>query len=303
MWNQLIFWIFDQQRQLHEALIEAVRQSGTDSNGALWLIGLSFLYGLFHAAGPGHGKAVIATYLTAQREQLGRGVAMAVMGAFAQGLTALILVYGLIGLAGWVPRETQGAVSWSERASFFLLALMGLWLLKRAWNAFRSAGNKAHQHHHHGHEHHEHHHHKHEHHAHDEACGCGHTHAPDPAELAARGNSLKAMALIVLAIGLRPCTGAVLVLIFAKVTGHAWTGVMAVAAMSTGTAIAVGTLACMTVFLRGWASARLAAAGQHRAQLAIGQGLVLLTAGAFLLLLGASLLTGSFNTPAHPLGL
>tara|TARA_Y100000588_G_scaffold152370_1_gene166502 strand:+ start:276 stop:1193 length:918 start_codon:yes stop_codon:yes gene_type:complete len=305
MWQDTVLWIFTQQRQLHEALVDAFSASNSGSATAFGLIGLSFLYGLFHAAGPGHGKAVIATYLTAQKEQLARGVTMAVLGALCQGVTAIVLVYGLVGIAGWLPRETDAAVDWSERASFLLLVIMGLWLLKRAWNSLRSM-RKTHAHDHHGHAHHEHGHHDHghhHHHDHDDHCGCGHTHAPDPAEIARHRNSLKAMALIVLTIGLRPCTGAVLILVFAKVSKQDLTGVLAVMAMSAGTAIAVGTLACLTVFMRDWASARMASSERHAGILKFGQSAALTIGGIILLLLGASLLMTSFRTAAHPLGL
>ena len=299
--QHLTVWILQQSSQLHAQLVDGVRAAADSAGmeGAAWLIGLAFLYGVFHAAGPGHGKAVIATYLATQRERLVRGVALAVLGALCQGLTAILLVYGLIGLAGWMPRETDTAVDWSERASFLLLALIGGLLVVRAvatlWRAAAShrAGSHAHAHAHdsagcggHGHD----------------AGGCGHTHVPAP-DQTARGAGLKAMALIVLAIGLRPCTGAILVLVFAKVVGVPWTGVFAVLAMSGGTALAVGTLACLTVILRSWV-AGLAAARGGGATLAIGRGAVLLVGGsALLLLLGAALLVASFQTAPHPLGL
>ena len=132
--QHLTVWILRQSSQLHAELVDGVRAAADSAGmgGAAWLIGLAFLYGVFHAAGPGHGKAVIATYLATQRERLVRGVALAVLGALCQGLTAILLVYGLIGLAGWMPRETDTAVDWSERASFLLLALIGGLLVVRA---------------------------------------------------------------------------------------------------------------------------------------------------------------------------
>ena len=101
--QHLTVWILQQSSALHAELVDGVRAAADSAGmgGAAWLIGLAFLYGVFHAAGPGHGKAVIATYLATQRERLVRGVALAVLGALCQGLTAILLVYGLIGLAGW----------------------------------------------------------------------------------------------------------------------------------------------------------------------------------------------------------
>ncbi|MCB9958125.1 MAG: high frequency lysogenization protein HflD [Rhodospirillaceae bacterium] len=308
MLQHLTVWVLQQSSALHAQLVDGVRAAAetAGAGGAAGLIGLAFLYGVFHAAGPGHGKAVIATYLATRRERLARGVALAVLGAACQGLTAILLVYGLIGLAGWMPRETSTAVDWSERASFVLLALIGALLLVRAlatlWqvaakrrgrappaavDAQARADEAGHGH---GHSH-----------SHSHSHGCGHSHVPEPDRMAA-GTGLKAMALIVLSIGLRPCTGAILVLVFAKVVGVPWTGVFAVLAMSTGTALAVGTLAVLTVALRTWI-AGLAAARQGSDTLAIGRGAVLLVGGSVLLVLGAALLIASFNTAPHPLGL
>ena len=68
---------------------------------------MGFLYGVLHAAGPGHGKAVLTTYLLTHRQQLQRGIVMGISAAMLQGISAVVLVYGLIGLAGWLPRETE----------------------------------------------------------------------------------------------------------------------------------------------------------------------------------------------------
>jgi len=125
-------WVWSKQREFHRALTQELRKlRGADGVG--WaLVLMSFLYGVFHAVGPGHGKAVLTTYLLTHRQQLYRGVAMGAFTALLQGFTALVLVYGLIGLADWLPRETETASLWVTRVSFCLLVIVGLYVLARA---------------------------------------------------------------------------------------------------------------------------------------------------------------------------
>ena len=277
VWSELVSWIYTQQRLFHQELIEGLRALTGDSGAAAaWtLVSASFLYGVFHAAGPGHGKAVLTTYLVTHREQMKRGVVLAILAAFCQGLVAIVLVYGLIFLAGWLPKEAKEAVNWSERASFALLMAMGGYL---AYRGIRSAlsrwrGRQA-------------------------EC-CGHAHAPSSEEIAA-AVSLRATLGVVLSIGLRPCTGAVLVLVFAQISGLVWAGVGAVAAMSLGTALAVSVIAFAAINARSLAG-RLAA--QHGGGgWPLSADVVALAGGTILALIGYSLLLASF-APRHPLGL
>ena len=278
IWDQAAAWVWSKQREYHSALTRELRElRGTDSVG--WaLVLMSFLYGVFHAAGPGHGKAVLTTYLLTHRHRLNRGVAMGVVAALLQGVTALLLVYGLIGFAGWLPRETETASSWAARVSFGLLVIVGLYVLARAavtcFDGVRQWRRDA----------------RHDHaaHMHGEICGC--KHVPSAAEIDTAG-SRHAAAGVVLAIGLRPCSGAVLVLIFAAVMDLAWHGALAVLAMSLGTAITIVTLAILATKAREWASAVVA----HRSPLwALAGGGVGVLGGALLLLFGLLLLSGSF---------
>ena len=284
-WSSFIGWIYAQQRAFHTELIDGLRALSRDGGtAAAWtLVSASFLYGVFHAAGPGHGKAILTTYLMTHREQMRRGVLLAALSAFCQGLVAVGLVYGLILLAGWLPKEAKEAVNWSERASFALLTAMGGYL---AYRAVRSALRRRHfiHHHHHGHDH--------------DGC-CGHAHAPS-SEQVASATSFRTTIGVILSIGLRPCTGAVLVLVFAQISGLLWTGVAAVAAMSAGTAIAVASLAFAAVNARSLAS-RLATQ-RGGSWVLSGGDIVALSGGAILALIGYSLLAASFG-PQHPLGL
>jgi len=290
-------WIAAEQRAWHRDLVDHMRSLSGGSTGALtaaWaLILASFLYGLFHAAGPGHGKVVLASYLLTHPQRLRRGILLAVASAFCQGLVAVLLIYGLLYLVDLVPRETRAAVNWTERTSFALLAGLGLWLVFRAlrdgYRLARGSGS-AHGHaHHHGHDH-------------DHGHGCGHAHAPTGTQIE-RAGDLRGAIGVVLSVGLRPCSGAILVLVLAHAMALPLAGLGAVIAMSAGTALAVAGLALVAVHARQWAAAL---AGGNRP--GAGRGIAFagaaarLGAGALILVFGAMLFAASF-APAHPLAM
>ncbi len=278
--------IVEQQRKFHRKLaatLGQIRQEGAVL--AAWtLIVTSFLYGVFHAAGPGHGKAVLSTYLLTHRQRIARGIGLSAAAAGVQGLTAIVLVFGLVELAGWASRDTQVAVRWAEQLSFALVAGLGGYLAYRAAVSLRrmvrrSGDGRS---------------------AHTDACepGCGHSHHVMPAQTDA-AKDLKTSMGVVLSIGLRPCSGAVLVLAVANIFGIPWAGIAAVLAMSVGTAIAVASLALLVVSARHWATMLITKDGTGLAM--AGQTIALL-GGATILAVGLYLLAGTFGT-AHPLGL
>ena len=281
LWDQTATWVWTKQRQFHRALTRELRElRGRDGVG--WaLVLMSFLYGVLHAAGPGHGKAVLTTYLLTHRSRLNRGIAMGTSAALLQGVTALVLVYGLIGMAGWLPRETESASLWATRVSLALLAIVGLYLMAHTTtNLVRSVRQLRYQtaqaHHHHAGQH---------------GAGCGCRHLPGAVEIETVG-SRHAVTGVVLAIGLRPCSGAVLVLILAAVMDKFWYGALAVMAMSLGTAITVVLLAVFATKARDWASAAVA----HRSPLwTLAAGVVGVVGGALLFLLALWLMNASFS--------
>lgn len=271
-------WIAQQQKAFYASLTTAIKAMKEDGSAGWWLMGLSFLYGVFHAAGPGHGKAVISSYVLANGETLRRGIALSFASAFAQAVTAVVL----IGIASVLLRMTSIAITettrWFEIGSYAAVALLGAFLVWRkilkpmltprrpvalgaqAVAACTHDHSHDHDHHHHdhGHGHHDHghhdHHHGHDHvhhhdHAHEagEVCGsCGHVHAPPPSMLAGRFTLARAWSVI-LAIGLRPCTGALVVLVFAISQGLALAGIAATFAMAVGTGLTVSVLAMLAV--------------------------------------------------------
>jgi nickel/cobalt exporter len=271
-------WLLNLQSQLTHAMSTDLRAIPHDA-GALWtLIGIGFVYGVAHAAGPGHGKAVIASYMMANDRALRRGIGLALFAALLQGVVAIAVVAVAALLFNATAARMNAVANGLATLSFLGIAAIGAWLvykkgfaLARAARAYATrrealagalafagapwrdasalvgvggfqAGESP---------------------AADE--NCGHVHAPDPRQL---GDSFswRSALTTVLAAGARPCSGALLVLVFALAQGLFFAGVAAVAAMSLGTAITTGALAATAVYAKDIA-VRFAAGEDTRAAL------------------------------------
>jgi nickel/cobalt transporter (NicO) family protein len=302
-------WLMEQQAWAHREMATAVRRFKTADpfSAALLLAAISFAYGVLHAAGPGHGKAVITSYVLADGQTVRRGIALSFLAALIQGLSALVLVGILILLLRSTGLQIRAMEAWLETLSWGLVALVGVWLiyfqLRTVFapaHAHAHAGGHDHQHEHghhhdHGHDHghghgHDHAQHDHQHH-HDASCEtCAHL--PAPSELQGDWSWRRAFALA-FAVGIRPCTGAILVLVFAIGQGLWWAGVFSTLAMALGTAITVSALAAMAVGFRELA-ARLAGGETSkwpgRVQLAAGLG-----GASLVLVLGVAFFVGSLG--------
>ncbi len=285
----LVAWILAQQAEFYRALSATIRAAKADGS-ALWaLMGLSFAYGVFHAAGPGHGKAVISSYLVANDETWRRGVALSFAAAMLQAVVAVALVAIAAALLGATARTMGAAVRWIEIVSYALIALMGvglMWVkgrsLVHALQELRAAPH-AQRHAHPGHAHHGAHAH---HHAHDDHAG--HSHGPTPDQLAGPGGWKRGLTAIV-AVGLRPCSGAILVLVFALAQGMLWAGIASTFVMGLGTAITVAAIATLAVGAKSLAG-RLAATRAGYGALAL-RGIEV-AAAALVLAFGLLLLFG-----------
>jgi ABC-type nickel/cobalt efflux system permease component RcnA len=307
-------WINLKQQEFYRALAGAMKAMRQDGSRLWVLIGLSFLYGIFHAAGPGHGKAVISSYMVANEVALRRGILLSFISAFLQAFTAIaVMLLAYFVLRGTAVSMTDAA--WFlEIASYVFVTAFGAWLLwkkaapllsglfrrhpalslsaagvgeigggqinaARTTNRVRlnhpdaSAALAC---------------------AHDHAAGtvcdtCGHSHAPDPSLLSGDRFDWRTAWSAVVAVGIRPCSGALIVLSFAFLNGLWMGGILSVLAMAVGTAITVAALATLAVTAKDWA---VLLAGEGRwggrihtaievagAALVFFFGLVLLSAG------------------------
>jgi nickel/cobalt exporter len=404
----IVGWLFAKQAEFYRQFSGLIRASKEDGTAAWSLMGLSFLYGIFHAAGPGHGKAVISSYLVANEETWVRGVVLSFLSAIMQAAVAVAVVGIAAVLLHATAATMNGAVNMIEIVSYLLIIWIGArLLLVKGWSFIRAlfgietgpleaptvalllaiidvsmleittatlyatigaerpieqlgyflvqvlcvsllvlkgrgflvalrelgrpiaavgaavtpagsarddqdhAHDHDHRHHHghdqdHGHEHCDHHDHghahaaepghdsrcdhddEHSHHDHDhgDASAWGHAHGPEPEELAGPGGWRRGLSAIV-AVGLRPCSGAILVLVFAFAQGLFWVGVASTFVMGLGTFITVAAIATIAVGARSWAQ-RIAGARSSYGTLAMrgieaGAALVIIGFGALLL--------------------
>lgn len=274
-------WILAKQAMFYQTLAAMIRSA--KSNGtALWsLMGVSFIYGIFHAAGPGHGKAVISSYLVANEETWLRGITLSFAAAVIQSTTAIVIVGVAAVLLGATAKLMSDTVNLIETVGYALIVLLGarlMWVKGRGFlgalqdlkaERSRNTPNVERGSH-----------------IHTAACGLdhirgvigidgcsatamdqpavyqchgdhhrhaeldvlpwGHAHGPEPRELAGPRGWRHGLPAVV-AVGLRPCSGAIIVLVFALAQGLFWAGVASTFVMGLGTAITVGGAATLAI--------------------------------------------------------
>ena len=132
-------WVLAKQAVFYRSLSATIRLAKTDGS-ALWgLMGISFVYGIFHAAGPGHGKAVISSYLVANEETWRRGVTLSFASAVLQSLTAIAIVGVAAVLLGATAKLMGDTVRVIEIVSYSLIVLLGARLLWVKGHGFLAA--------------------------------------------------------------------------------------------------------------------------------------------------------------------
>lgn len=210
-------YVLAEQRQWHQQLASQLQILKTQTNGqaiaTLW--GLSFAYGVFHALGPGHGKAILSTYSLTQGQHWRSSAALALLASLLQGVVAILLVLVSTLLLDQVARKALTHAAQLESYSFILLMGLGAYLI---FSAFYAGWRKK------------------------TSCGCGHTHSRPHASFYATA----------LSVGLRPCSGALLVLIIASLLDILALGIGAVLCMALGTGLTVAALTVTSVQARTW---------------------------------------------------
>lgn len=258
-WLRMLgLWLLDQQRQFQTGLALELRGLATGQTAAVWgLMGICLAYGFLHAAGPGHGKAVLAAYAATRRASALRLVAVGLAAGLAQASLAVLLALGLAGLAGL----TRARIEALDQAALAPLALaitfaLGLWLVWRGWARLRAAAAApapvragpasamlaaarggpapaatAYC-------------------ADPDCADCGRPHLPDAARLTRAATPMETLAVIA-AAAVRPCSGALMLLLLAWQMGLLWMGILGTYAMGLGTAGVTVTLALAASLGRG----------------------------------------------------
>jgi nickel/cobalt exporter len=272
--DDLARWAATAQREVQNGIARALRGLRAGDPAALTaLLSVCFAYGFFHAVGPGHGKLVVGGYGVAENVPLGRLSSIALAGSLMQAVSAIALVaFGVWALGLTRTQMTDAGDFWLAPASLAAIALVGLWLVIRG---LRRLARKPAAH-------------GHTHSGDDKACStCGHAHGPDPAQVA-KANSWGASLALIAAIGIRPCTGALFLLILGWGMGLHWAAIAGTLAMALGTASVTLAVAGSAVLFRE-SLARSIGDGQAAARLA---SVIEISAGALVAIIATGLLLG-----------
>ncbi|WP_086775266.1 nickel/cobalt transporter [Vibrio coralliirubri] len=323
MWPSLVISSIQWQREVNSELADLLYEAKSNPWGAgSYLIGFSFIYGMLHSLGPGHGKVIVSTYLATHPTKAKASLVLTVVSAFLQALVAILLVSVLLWGFSASMRVVNDKANMFVSLSFALVAIVGALICWKAVKniytamckrkpklkvktittlatdtaapisarspmALRSSGSmvmgatnalQAADHTHADHSH--------------ADCGCGHQHLAD-AEAINKASTLREYAGIIVTIGVRPCTGAIMVLLFANMVGLYWMGVLSAFAMAIGTALTTSLIAMMTLTGKHLVKRYLAAGNnKNNASLKAAGHYLQLFGGILLVLIGLLLMNG-----------
>ncbi|WP_311418906.1 nickel/cobalt transporter [Haemophilus parahaemolyticus] len=242
--HNVILW----QKAFNLQLSSSLNQLGQQHQEAgITLILISFFYGIFHAIGPGHGKFILTSYLALEQSKLKQAVKISLASSIVQGIVAILLV-SIIIVAFTLSRTYFNlTLKWVERGSFMLMILLGVYWIYQAWQGIRPpklqirkispmqmSQEKTPLV---------------SHHIHHEHCGCGHQHLPSSVQMN-QSTGWKSQLFLILSIGSRPCSGAILVLFLSYTLNIYLWGILATLMMALGTGITLTIFALIVIFTR-----------------------------------------------------
>ncbi|CAM3666795.1 nickel/cobalt efflux protein RcnA [Vibrio aerogenes CECT 7868] len=226
-WPVILMTSIHWQKNIINQLSELIYTARHDPGSVRLLLEISFLYGIFHSLGPGHGKVVVSTYLATHQTKIRIGLVIPVVAALIQALVAIFLVTLFLYIFHTTMHQLNATVQYFFHASASGVILIGIYLVGRSVMTWR---RQAHEHDH----------------NHDHHCSCGHQHVVS-ADAINNASSLKEYLALIFSIGARPCTGALLVLFFAHLANAYWLGVISSILMGAGTALTTTCIAFFTV--------------------------------------------------------
>jgi len=259
-------WAFALQRHLTGEMrqnLSVMKETGSWEPAAAIILA-AFLYGVFHAVGPGHGKVVIGGWFATRRARITHGLIASLIAAMAQSASAIAVVAALAGIMAFAPKDVMAGAAWIEAASYALITGIGALMV---WRTLTGKGCGHDHHHHHG-----------------EAC-CGHHHEEHGHAQHAK-TERNALFAVAMAVGFRPCSGAILVLLFTLANGMFLIGMLATFAMGLGVAITVAAIGLGALGLNRLIERRFGAgslAARLRAGLALAGALAITLLGLIML--------------------
>jgi ABC-type nickel/cobalt efflux system permease component RcnA len=272
LWQDLVYYIASTQLTFHKLLnAQVMKISNQEELYGFSLIGISFVYGIFHALGPGHGKAVIVSYLASNPQSRASSCLLAFTAAMFQALSAILLVTSLSLLLKYKYTQVELSANHMSLVGYgLLLILSGYIALKSIVQLYQS--KKMHTH--------------------SGSC-CANV---DPR---IKNKSLWQLFMVAVAIGLRPCSGALLILVSSSLLGIYQFGILGTFAMSLGTALSTGLIALASQYATGMLNKTLTLYGNHRQQKRYHL-CIQLTGSLFIMLLAWSLINAN-NMLTNPI--
>jgi len=278
-WPQILLQSAIWQKGLHQQmtqLLQQVKRAPGQAGGLLVLFSLA--YGVLHALGPGHGKVVITTFLATHPTRLNVTLRLTLLASLLQGSVAILLVTLMLVVLQTSSRQLHLSSYWLEKGSYLLVIGLGIGIGVRALKTLRRqlrprapiqirALHADHQHHAH--------------------CGCGHAHLPDARQVA-EAVSVKTQLLLVASMGLRPCSGAIMMLLFSRVIGVYLWGVLSAVVMALGTALTISAIGLLVQRARTLAQ-RLGGESRTASTAALAMPLLALIGSALLIAAGLAL--------------
>ncbi|MGQ0286745.1 zinc transporter permease subunit ZevB [Pasteurellaceae bacterium 22721_9_1] len=250
LFQQVVGW----QKDINQLLSQQLHQIKQEPISAgIGLVAASFLYGVFHALGPGHGKFIITSYLSTHQSKLATSMRLTFLSSLMQGIVAIAATSIIVVLLNLSSAQFKTSQLWLERVAYGLIFLLGLqWLWQAIKNVLSQKGKPKiraiqpisqaqlsksavknpqvfHQH--------------------SENCACGHQHLPNSVQLEGI-TDFKSQCLVIFSIGMRPCTGAIFILFLSYMLDLYWWGMLATMAMALGTGITLSSFALLVQYAR-----------------------------------------------------
>ena len=264
-WPEIIMSSMQWQKEINKELSDLLYEAKTHllTAGAS-LILLSFIYGMLHSLGPGHGKLIVSTYVATHPTKVKISLILTVLSALLQAVVAVTLVSMLLTVFNSSMREVNGEANRLISVSFYMVIILGVIIVLRNIPSFfkrftlknktlhihrltpltkigvnndalsntklhiqrfSPVTNKDTK---------------------SDTCSCGHVHFASAKEIN-KASSFKEYLAVIFSVGLRPCTGAIMVLLFANMLDIYWLGIVSAFAMAIGTALTTSIIAMMTV--------------------------------------------------------
>lgn len=250
---RLFTQVADWQRLFNQLISDNLHHIQQHSAAAgVTLITASFLYGVIHALGPGHGKFIIASYLSTHESRLKQSIKLSVFSSLTQGIVAVVATSVVLIVLNLSSRYFKLSQLWLERGAFLLLVGLGLYWIYQGSRSRKKTSTtlfqinkltplsssqsviKNHR-------------------AfsteHAPVCACGHQHLPNAQQLK-KAEDWKSQLLVILSIGMRPCSGAIFVLFLSYMLDIYLWGVVATLAMSLGTGLMLALFAALVKYTR-----------------------------------------------------